>query len=104
MTGGGGGGASLASSTTIGGFCEALVVYQSSQVCIRVVGCQGTNPWIPTGRAFLASGRECAVVDLYYGPPSTPRISCTAPHCLKAFLGESILAAATSPWLVVYDQ
>lgn len=51
---------------------------------------------------FLASGRECAVVDLCCGPPPTPRISSSKPRNGVVTLASPILAASTSwPWIAV---
>jgi hypothetical protein len=51
---------------------------------------------------FLASGRECAVVDLYFGPASAPSISCSKPRHGSVTLASPILAAAASwPWVAV---
>ena len=46
---------------------------------------------------FLANGRECAVVDLYYGPPSQPRLSgSNKPRNGIVTTASPILAAAAS--------
>lgn len=51
---------------------------------------------------FLASGRECAVVDLNYGPPSAPTLSVSKPRNGIVTLASPILAAAASwPWIAV---
>lgn len=51
---------------------------------------------------FLANGRECAAVDMYYGPPSAPRISFTKPRNGNVTLASPILAAASSwPWIAI---
>lgn len=51
---------------------------------------------------LLANGRECAVVDLYYGPPSAPRLSANKPRHGVVTLASPILAAAESwPWVAV---
>ena len=84
--------------------CVKLLSFtQSSQVHpVIVLDVQDESLDTDWSCIFLASGRECAVVDLYYGPPSTPRISCTAPRNGSVTLASPILAAAASwPWLVV---
>lgn len=51
---------------------------------------------------FLGSGRDCAVVDLHYGPSSAPVMSCSAPRHGTTTLSSPILAAATSwPYVAV---
>ena len=51
---------------------------------------------------FMANGRECAVVDLNYGPAANPTISCGKPRNGVVTLASPILAAATSwPWLAL---
>ena len=51
---------------------------------------------------FLASGRECAVVDLNYGPPSAPTLSVSKPRNGIVTLASPIRAAAACwPWIVV---
>jgi hypothetical protein len=51
---------------------------------------------------FLASGRECAVVDLNYGPPSAPTLSASKPRNGVVTLASPIRAAAACwPWIVV---
>jgi hypothetical protein len=87
-----------------GDSCVKILSFtQSSQVHpVIVLDVQDDSLDADWSCLFLASGRECAVVDLYYGPPSTPRISCTAPRNGSVTLASPILAAATSwPWLVV---
>ena len=49
----------------------------------------------------LASGRECAVVDLYFGPPSAPSLSYSKPRQGSVALASPILAAAASNLYVV---
>jgi hypothetical protein len=51
---------------------------------------------------FLANGRECAVVDVYYGPVSQPRLSCDKPRTGTVTTASPILAASASwPQLLV---
>ncbi|GAX18348.1 hypothetical protein FisN_23Hh242 [Fistulifera solaris] len=51
---------------------------------------------------FLASGRECAVVDINYGPPSAPTLSASKPRNGIVTLASPIRAAAACwPWIVV---
>jgi len=51
---------------------------------------------------FLASGRECAVVDVFYGPPSTPCFACSKPRHGIVTLPSPILSAAASwPFVAV---
>ncbi|GKY96452.1 hypothetical protein MPSEU_000604700 [Mayamaea pseudoterrestris] len=50
---------------------------------------------------FLANGRDCAVVDLFY-TYSSPRVSCSKPRNGTVTCASPILAAATSwPWVAI---
>lgn len=78
---------------------KLLTFAQSSQVH-PVILCNIHDPSIKEGWSclFLASGRECAVVDLH----STSPISCTSPRHGVVTMASPILAAgATWPWVAV---
>jgi hypothetical protein len=82
---------------------KLLSFAQSSQVhpiiCLDLLD-QSLDPdW---SLIFLASGRECAVLDVHYGPPDNARISSSEPRHGIVTLASPILAAATSlPWVAV---
>lgn len=82
---------------------KILSFAQSSQVhpviCLDVQDQSLDADW---SCVLLANGRECAVVDLHYGPPSAPRLTASPPRHGTATLASPILAAATVwPWVAV---
>ena len=88
------------------GPCERVKILsfaQSSQVHpVIVLDLKDQSLATDWSSLFLASGRECAVVDLFYGPSSAPAISCTKPRHGSVTLASPILAAAASwPWVAV---
>ncbi|KAL7559311.1 hypothetical protein ACA910_001392 [Epithemia clementina (nom. ined.)] len=100
----GGSVASDGGSSSVGGEsskndCVKLVHWtQSSQVHPAVALDLGDASLEPDwSSVFLANGRECAVVDLYYGPPSQPRLSgSNKPRNGIVTTASPILAAAAS--------
>jgi hypothetical protein len=94
---------SNANLSTTSDCVKVLSFAQSSQVHpVIVLDIQDKSMEPDWSSLFLANGRECAVIDLYYGPVSNPAISCSKPRNGMVTVASPILAAATSwPWLAV---
>jgi Vam6/Vps39-like protein vacuolar protein sorting-associated protein 39 len=88
---------------------KLVTLTQSSQVHpVIVLDFQDLSVEADWSSLFVASGRECAVVDLYYGPSnsSQPRISCSKPRNNNGGGGGSVttaspILAAASSWPVL---
>jgi hypothetical protein len=90
-------------SATTSDCVKVLSFAQSSQVHpVIVLDIQDKSMDLDWSSLFLANGRECAVIDLNYGPISNPAISCGKPRNGMVTVASPILAAATSwPWIAV---